>query len=97
MGLELRPSYAIWRFTKSGDREQGTRNREQGTGSTRKGASGGKQWSPLFVVREELRRNPRPCRHVPAGEIGREHVRTPVTNAHLVCHLLLEKQKKEHK
>src|SRR3546814_1925879 len=24
-------------------------------------------------------------------EIGREHVRTPVTNAHLVCQLLLEK------
>src|SRR3546814_8678177 len=67
MGLELRPSYAICRFTKSGDREQGTRNKEQGTGSTRKGASGGQQWSPLFVVREELRRNPCPCRHFPAG------------------------------
>src|SRR3546814_5157083 len=26
-------------------------------------------------------------------EIGRAHVRTPVTNAHLVCRLLLEKQK----
>src|SRR3546814_1346545 len=26
-------------------------------------------------------------------EIGRAHVRTPVTNAHLVCSLLLEKQK----
>src|SRR3546814_3724201 len=25
------------------------------------------------------------------GEIGRAHVRTPVTNAHLVCRLLLEK------
>src|SRR3546814_1043623 len=24
------------------------------------------------------------------GEIGRAHVRTPVTNAHLVCRLLLE-------
>src|SRR3546814_8268348 len=31
----------------------------------------------------------------PGGEdeIGRAHVRTPVTNAHLVCRLLLEKQK----
>src|SRR3546814_4430518 len=30
----------------------------------------------------------------PAGtEIGRAHVSTPVTNAHLVCRLLLEKQK----
>src|SRR3546814_8278827 len=28
-------------------------------------------------------------------EIGREHVGTPVTNAHLVCSLLLEKTKKE--
>src|SRR3546814_2790823 len=25
------------------------------------------------------------------GQIGRAHVRTPVTNAHLVCRLLLEK------
>src|SRR3546814_6333084 len=30
----------------------------------------------------------------PALEIGRAHVRTPVTNAHLVCRLLLEKQNK---
>src|SRR3546814_5283082 len=28
------------------------------------------------------------------GQIGRAHVRTPVTNAHLVCRLLLEKKKK---
>src|SRR3546814_2017468 len=27
-----------------------------------------------------------------AGEIGRAHVLTPVTNAHLVCRLLLEKK-----
>src|SRR3546814_10602058 len=27
------------------------------------------------------------------GQIGRAHVRTPVTNAHLVCRLLLEKKK----
>src|SRR3546814_2143368 len=36
-------------------------------------------------------------RHVGAGldeQIGRAHVRTPVTNAHLVCRLLLEKKKK---
>src|SRR3546814_5772102 len=30
-------------------------------------------------------------------EIGRAHVRTPVTNAHLVCRLLLEKKKKKTK
>src|SRR3546814_1493111 len=29
-------------------------------------------------------------------EIGREHVCTPVTNAHLVCRLLLEKKKTTH-
>src|SRR3546814_945336 len=28
------------------------------------------------------------------AEIGRAHVRTPVTNAHLVCRLLLEKKNK---
>src|SRR3546814_1421044 len=28
----------------------------------------------------------------PAAEIGRAHVRTPVTNANLVCSLLLEKK-----
>src|SRR3546814_8206873 len=28
------------------------------------------------------------------GQIGRAHVCTPVTNAHLVCRLLLEKKKK---
>src|SRR3546814_10718433 len=28
-------------------------------------------------------------------EIGRAHVRPPVTNAHLVCRLLLEKKKRE--
>src|SRR3546814_4023030 len=31
-----------------------------------------------------------------APEIGRAHVRTPVTNAHLVCRLLLEKKKKQY-
>src|SRR3546814_8997628 len=29
-----------------------------------------------------------------ASEIGRAHVCTPVTNAHLVCRLLLEKKKR---
>src|SRR3546814_5750072 len=31
-----------------------------------------------------------------AREIGRAHVLTPVTNAHLVCRLLLEKKKQTH-
>src|SRR3546814_2884597 len=30
-----------------------------------------------------------------AGQIGRAHVCTPVTNAHLVCLLLLEKKKRK--
>src|SRR3546814_9865517 len=30
-------------------------------------------------------------------EIGREHVRTPITNAQLVCRLLLEKKNYSHK
>src|SRR3546814_2864609 len=30
-------------------------------------------------------------------KIGRAHVCTPVTNAHLVCRLLLEKKKNQHK
>src|SRR3546814_1455693 len=33
---------------------------------------------------------------IPHIEIGRAHVCTPVTNAHLVCRLLLEKKKKQH-
>src|SRR3546814_169588 len=31
-----------------------------------------------------------------AGKIGRAHVCTPVTNAHLVCRLLLEKKNKQN-
>src|SRR3546814_1433458 len=45
----------------------------------------------------------RRCRHLFAAlveqaraQIGRAHVRTPVTNAHLVCRLLLEKKKTTH-
>src|SRR3546814_2712178 len=41
----------------------------------------------LFVV---LGCHPRQC----CAEIGRAHVCTPVTNAHLVCRLLLEKKNK---
>src|SRR3546814_8328622 len=38
-------------------------------------------------------------RSVPRGDrkIGRAHVCTPVTNAHLVCRLLLEKKKNNNK
>src|SRR3546814_1816073 len=35
--------------------------------------------------------------NIPGGkQIGRAHVCTPVTNAHLVCRLLLEKTKQKH-
>src|SRR3546814_1914158 len=37
--------------------------------------------------------DPRAIPHLVHREIGRAHVRTPVTNAHLVCRLLLEKKK----
>src|SRR3546814_5859393 len=44
-----------------------------------------KRRSPYFMRTPiENRRN----------KIGRAHVRTPVTNAHLVCRLLLDKKKK---
>src|SRR3546814_4725877 len=49
-----------------------------------------------------LHRRPR-CHHSPTGrngsslqgQIGRAHVSTPVTNAHPVCRLLLEKKKEK--
>src|SRR3546814_10650741 len=34
---------------------------------------------------------------VTGSEIGRAHVRTPVTNAHIVCRLLLVKKNKQRK
>src|SRR3546814_7909273 len=40
---------------------------------------------------------PRLTSTIKGREIGRAHVRTPVTNAHLVCRLLLEKKNKNLK
>src|SRR3546814_6370592 len=37
-----------------------------------------------------------PSRRRTHKQIGRAHVLTPVTNAHLVCRLLLEKKKNKH-
>src|SRR3546814_8969849 len=50
---------------------------------------GGTRRSTLDIQPRETRRKPSvsPCR---GREIGRAHVRTPVTNAQLVCRLLLE-------
>src|SRR3546814_2970384 len=54
---------------------------------------------PSRVRPPDCRRSCRRAARCPAGrarcsgmEIGRAHVRTPVTNAHLVCRLLLEKK-----
>src|SRR3546814_5923185 len=41
---------------------------------------------------DEVETKLRPERATPTGEIGRAHVCTPVTNAHIVCRLLLEKK-----
>src|SRR3546814_7160420 len=46
---------------------------------------------PLAVVL------PGSTEEVSTVQIGRAHVRTPVTNAHLVCRLLLEKKKHKKK
>src|SRR3546814_16206476 len=60
----------------------------------------GQQWairplsSPTTDTRSSMPRGPpMPTRRpqiAPSGKIGRAHVRTPVTNAHLVCPLQLE-------
>src|SRR3546814_10468264 len=57
-------------------------------------------WPCVRPLEGDLRKAPRsiacrlkPCPIVP-GKIGRAHVCTPVTNAHLVCRLLIEKKKK---
>src|SRR3546814_1651306 len=42
---------------------------------------------------DAARRIVQPGQPLVGEEIGRAHVRTPVTNAHLVCRLLLEKKK----
>src|SRR6188472_4751363 len=42
-----------------------------------------------------VRGRPPPERDPLEGEIGRAHVRTPVTVSHLVCRLLLEKKKQK--
>src|SRR3546814_5854263 len=51
-------------------------------------------WGSLIAVDPPRRRRRRQTRQ---SEIGRAHVWTPVTNAHLVCRLLLEKKKKNRK
>src|SRR3546814_5800905 len=51
---------------------------------------------PVFSLYGEVRR-PKPewMGTFDVVQIGRAHVLTPVTNAHLVCRLLLEKKKKK--
>src|SRR3546814_7755092 len=47
-------------------------------------------------VADQLSDEALPRRNI-EGEIGRAHVGTPVTNAHIVCRLLLEKHNKINK
>src|SRR3546814_10111728 len=48
------------------------------------------------IVSLDTRRHfPETLQYVDDLKIGRAHVWTPVTNAHLVCRLLLEKKKKQ--
>src|SRR3546814_1071709 len=54
-------------------------------GLAKRGVTLARKTSPKGVNREK---------HPPSDKIGRAHVWTPVTNAHIVCSLLLEKKKK---
>src|SRR3546814_6127949 len=49
---------------------------------------------PQRLLDDDVAGHARPAHHLAAavGEIGRAHVSPPVTNAHLVCSLLLEKK-----
>src|SRR3546814_7098078 len=54
-------------------------------------------WKMVMLASSSSRFTPasdwnRACRSSKKKEIGRAHVWTPVTNAHLVCRLLLEKK-----
>src|SRR3546814_7164354 len=56
-----------------------------------------KTWDDVLFPQLEDRYSGRPEQlmdllHVDTAQIGRAHVCTPVTNAHLVCRLLLEKK-----
>src|SRR3546814_975043 len=67
----------------------------------RRSAAAGRPGLPVQAHGARGRHAPPGLRHLhgqaDAGpEIGRAHVLTPVTNAHLVCRLLLEKKKTQH-
>src|SRR3546814_8272389 len=49
------------------------------------------------LLLQQVDRGERQAGAIHHDEIGRAHVRTPVTNAHLVCRLLLEKKKQNTK
>src|SRR3546814_9781744 len=51
----------------------------------------GRELGVRYVLEGSLRKAEKRVRIT--GQIGRAHVCTPVTNAHLVCRLLLEKKK----
>src|SRR3546814_1369802 len=62
---------------------------EQGLRAAMQGFIGPQQRVP--PMHSALKRDGRPLYEL--AQIGRAHVRTPVTNAHLVCRLLLETKK----
>src|SRR3546814_10749033 len=57
-------------------------------GSVREGGADDVPWVTFECERQN---RPEPSTNPRTREIGRAHVRTPVTNAHLVCRLLREK------
>src|SRR3546814_5383814 len=75
-------------------------NRNSGGGDAGTGKITGQRDSVAAIARRQRQvfdiRAGQFVTSVVADELGRAHVRTPVTNAHLVCSLLLEKQKKQY-
>src|SRR3546814_8232272 len=67
---------------------------QKGRASKLLGINRSPEWRPsLCLVQKFIEMLDPGCRACPDGKIGRAHVCTPVTNAHIVCRLLLEKKK----
>src|SRR3546814_7772067 len=86
--------------TENADAYRRTQRNQDPRRPRRTGAGGGRrpgQARPRGVAAEgrgrEVRFPRRGLHRAGREEIGRAHVWTPVTNAHLVCRLLLEKKK----
>src|SRR3546814_4657352 len=104
MSATTRPKAGVhecrWRLLGAGSSNGGNRaRRSRRTARRRLGNRASKRWFPAprryvrspWGQRSALNREPRRIR-------SEEHTSgTPVTNAHLVCRLLLEKKNKTHK